>query len=653
MSVEQASAFAVIGGMMALFVWGRLRYDLVAVLSLMAAYLVGIVPAEEMFSGFSDDIVFIIASALIVSAAVSRSGIVEILLRKAGPYLTSTQAVLIVLVGTVTILSAFVKNIGALAMLMPVAFQLARRNNISVSYLLMPMAFGSLLGGTMTLIGTSPNIIVSGLRKDLLGEPFGMFDFTPVGAGISILGVIFLIFGYRLLPAARKGTASADAAFNLKGYTTEAHVPADSPFVGKTVGDLVALGEGEVEVSTIIRERFRRYTPSGKWTLYAGDVLLLEGEPTVLEQVVGEAKLRLVGAEEEPGEDAGRDADAPADEAADVPKAANVPAAASDAPAPAGEAAGQPVAEMPEEPKPGEPKKEKLSEANADDIGVMEAVVQGGSPLIGRTSAEMRLSERYQLRLLAVSRSGERLSHRLRSIRFQAGDVLVLQGHLDHMSESLGELECLPLAQRDMRLGRGRRGYIPVAVLAVTMLLLAFQVVPVAVAFFGAAIAMVLLGTLTLPESYDAIDWPLLVLIGALIPVSQAMQTTGATDIISDWLSFASTGMPGYGALALIVVAAMAVTPFLNNAATVLVMAPIAAGLSGRLGFNPDPFLIAVALGAACDFLTPIGHQSNTLVMGPGGYRFGDYWRLGLPLSILVVLVGVPLIMLVFPLLPG
>jgi di/tricarboxylate transporter len=201
-----------------------------------------------------------------------------------------------------------------------------------------------------------------------------------------------------------------------------------------------------------------------------------------------------------------------------------------------------------------------------------------------------------------------------------------------------------------MRLGRGRRGYIPVAVLAVTMLLLAFQVVPVAVAFFGAAIAMVLLGTLTLRESYDAIDWPLLVLIGALIPVSQAMQSTGATDIISDWLSFA---LPGYGAVALIVVAAMAVTPFLNNAATVLVMAPIAVGLSSRLGFNPDPFLIAVALGAACDFLTPIGHQSNTLVMGPGGYRFGDYWRLGLPLSILVVLVGVPLIMLVFPLVPG
>ena len=641
MTAAQISAFAVIGGMMALFIWGRLRYDVVALLSLMAAYLIGIVPAEELFSGFSDDIIFIIASALIVSAAVSRSGVVEILLRKVSPYINSTQSMLVVLVGTVTIMSAFVKNIGALAMMMPVAFQLARRNNVSVSYLLMPMAFGSLLGGTMTLIGTSPNIIVSGLRKDLLGEPFRMFDFMPVGAGIAVLGVAFLVLGgYRLLPPARKGTASPDAAFNLTGYTTEAHLPEDSPFVGKTVGDLVALGEGEVEVSTIIRERFRRYTPSSRWTLYAGDVLLLEGEPTVLEQVVGEAKLRLVGAEDPPEETAAQDSEA--DAAAGESVVAEEPAEAA---APVADAETDPAASRNEEPE-----KETLADTKKDDIGVIEAVVQGGSPLIGRTSAEMRLSERYQLRLLAVSRSGERLSLRLRSIRFRAGDVLILQGNLDQMPEALGELEILPLAQRDMRLGRGRRGYIPVAVLAVTMLLLAFQLVPVAVAFFGAALAMVLLGTLTLRETYEAVEWPLLVLIGALIPVSEAMQTTGATDLISDWLSAVSTGLPGYGALAVILVAAMAVTPFLNNAATVLVMAPIAAGLSNRLGFNPDPFLMAVAMGAACDFLTPIGHQSNTLVMGPGGYRFGDYWRLGLPLSVLVGVVGVPLIMLVWPL---
>jgi di/tricarboxylate transporter len=252
--------------------------------------------------------------------------------------------------------------------------------------------------------------------------------------------------------------------------------------------------------------------------------------------------------------------------------------------------------------------------------------------------------------LLAVSRRGERLTHRLRNMKFHIGDVIVLQGDLTLMPEALGELRCLPLAERDIRLGHGRRRYVPVMVLAAAMLLVALQVVPIAFGFFAAALILILARSLSLREAYDVIEWPLLILLGALIPVSEAMQTTGATEIIAAWLSDAATILPAYGALALILVAGMAVTPFLNNAATVLVMAPIAARFATDLGYNPDPFLMAVALGAASDFLTPIGHQCNTLVMGPGGYRFGDYWRLGLPLSILVVLAGVPLIAAVFPL---
>jgi di/tricarboxylate transporter len=590
MTLDQGLAFAVVIGMMALFVWGRLRYDLVAMLALFMAVVVGIVPAEEAFTGFSDDIVVIVASALLVSAAVARSGIVEVALRGIGPYLTSPRMVIIVLVTAVTVLSAFVKNIGALAMLMPVAFQLAKRTNTSPSYLLMPMAFGSLLGGTMTLIGTSPNIIVSRMREQLAGEPFEMFDFTPVGATIALIGVAFLAFGYKILPS-RKGAVSLDAAFNIKGYTTEAHLPESSPLVGRTVADLEALAEGEVAVPTIIRERFRRYTPSPTWTLKADDVLLLEGEPAALERVVAQGELHLAGGEDKPAE----------------------------------------------------------ADTTAENFGVMEAVVTADSPLVGHTPGQAHLAERFQVGLLAVSRSGERLTHRLRSIKFQAGDVIVLQGDLTQMPEALGELRCLPLAPRDIGLGRDRRRYVPILVLAGAMLLVALQVVPVAFGFFGAAVILILFRSLSLREAYDVIDWPLLILIGALIPVSEAMQTTGATDLIAAWLSGVAGVLPPSGALALIIIAAMAVTPFLNNAATVLVMAPIAATFAEDLGYNADPFLIAVALGAACDFLTPIGHQCNTLVMGPGGYRFGDYWRLGLPLSILVVIVGVPLIALVFP----
>jgi di/tricarboxylate transporter len=497
-----------------------------------------------------------------------------------------------VLVVSVALLSAFVKNIGALAMLMPVAFQLAKRTGSSPSYFLMPMAFASLMGGTMTLVGTSPNVIVSQMREELAGAPFAMFDFTPMGAGIVVAGIAFLVFGYRLLPAGRKGAASLDAAFNIKGYTTEAHIPQDSPLVGQTVAELEKLGEGEVEVPAIIRERFRRFTPSANWRLYSGDVLMLEGEPAALERVVAQGKLKLAATEDQ-------------------------------APEP---------------------------DKTADNYGVMEAVVTRDSPLVGRTLVQAGLADRYQLGLLAVSRSGERLTHRLRSTKFQPGDVLVLQGDLTQMPEALGELRCLPLAGRDIRLGRDRRRYVPLIVLTVAMLVLAFQLAPVAFTFFSAALILILVRSVSLREVYDAIEWPLLIMIGSLIPVSEAMQTTGATDLIAAWLSWAAAALPAMGALALILVAGMAVTPFLNNAATVLVMAPIAAGFAGELGYNADPFLMAVALGAASDFLTPIGHQCNTLVMGPGGYKFGDYWRLGLPLSILVVFVGVPLIALVFPL---
>jgi len=591
MTLHQGLAFAVILGMMALFVWGRLRYDVVALLALFIAVVVGIVPAKDAFTGFGDDIVIIVASALLVSTAVARSGIVEVVLLRIGGLLTSSRMVVIVLVTAVTVLSAFVKNIGALAMLMPVAFQLARRTQTSPSCLLMPMAFGSLLGGTMTLIGTSPNVIVSQMRERLVGEPFSMFDFTPVGFTIAALGVTFLAFGYRLLPV-RKAAASVDAAFNIQGYVTEARLPAESELVGQTVADLEKIGEGEVHVTTIIRERFRRYTPSPNWTLGAGDALLLRGEPAALERVVAIGNLRLAG-----GED-----------------------------------------------KPADP------DVQSENYGVMEAVVMADSPLVNRTPAQAQLAERYQLALLAVSRSGERLTHRLRTTRFHAGDVIVLQGDLTHMPEALGELKCLPLAERNIGLGRGRNRFIPVIVLAAAMALVATKVVPVAFGFFGAAVVLILLRSLTLREAYDAIEWPLLILIGALIPVSEAMQTTGATDLIAGWLSAAASALPAMAALALIIVVAMAVTPFLNNAATVLVMAPIAGRFAAELGLNPDPFLMAVALGAASDFLTPIGHQSNTLVMGPGGYRFSDYPRLGLPLSALVVLVGVPLIALVWPL---
>jgi di/tricarboxylate transporter len=576
---------------MALFVWGRLRYDLVALLALLSAVLVGIVPAKEAFTGFSDDIVIIVASALLVSAAVSKSGVLEAALNRVAPYVRSVQMQVIVLVTAVTVLSAFVKNIGALAMMIPVAFQMARRTKTSPSCLLMPMAFGSLLGGIVTLVGTSPNIIVSRVRGEMTGEPFGMFDFTPVGLGLAVAGVAFLAFGYRLIPGGRRAAASMDEALDIKDYVTEARVPGESELVGQTVADLIALAESEVKVAGIVRNETRTAKPLPDAVIRENDLLLLEGEPTSLERVVAGGGLKLSREHRPPHQ-----------------------------------------------------------EEATDEIGVVEAVIGPNSPLIGQSAERAALYERYQVNLIAVSRSGERITERLRTLQVRAGDVVVLQGNLKKLPETLKELGALPLAARDIRLGSARRSLIPIAILALAIILIAFDILPITIAFFGAGILLVLFGSLTLREAYEVIEWPILVMLGALIPVSEAVRTTGATDLIAGWLSTVAGMLPATGALALIMVAAMAVTPFLNNAATVLVMAPIAASFASQLGYRPDAFLMAVAIGAACDFLTPIGHQCNTLVMGPGGYRFGDYWRLGLPLSIIVVVVGVPLIRLVWPL---
>ena len=590
MTQDQLLAFAVIAGMMVLFVWGRIRYDLVAGIALLVAILVGVVPFDQAFSGFSNDILVIIAAALLVSAAVTRSRLIEGALQILGPRISSVRAQLILLVTAVTVLSAFVKNIGALAMMLPVAFQMAKRSNVSPSVFLMPMSFGSLLGGLMTLIGTSPNIIVSQLRQELAGQPFSMFDFTPVGLGLSLLGLVFLAFAYKLLPQDRKGESSLAEGIDIQDYVTEGRVGPKSSFAGETLRALRKKLSKDVSVNAVVREGEKK--PATQDTvLQEDDRVILEGEPAALDEAVKTAGLELEGED-----------------------------------------------------------RETKPETPAAEIGTLEAVIGPGSLLIGKTAGRLALHERFNVNMIAVSRSGDRLTERLRDIRLYAGDVIVLQGPMAEMGEVLRELGCLPLAAREIHLGNVRRGLVPIAVLAVAMVLAGTGKLPVGIAFFGAGLAIVLLGSLSVREAYTSVEWPLLVMIGALIPVSDAIRSTGGADVIASSLANAAHQLPPWGAVMLIMAAAMALTPFLNNAATVLVMAPIAASFAQRLGFAPDAFLMAVAVGAGCDFLTPIGHQCNMLVFGPGGYKFGDYARLGAPLSVLVLLVGTPLILLVWPL---
>ena len=586
MTLDQVLAFSLIGITVAAFVWDRLPYDLIALTALAAGIALGLVPADKAFSGFSDDIVIIVGSALVLSTAIARSGAVETLMRPILPHLTSAQRQVWTLVAGVLLLSMVTKNVGALAIFMPIALQLARRTGTSPSTLLMPMAFASLIGGIVTLVGTSPNVIVSKVRADLTGQPFGMFDYAPVGLCVAATGFLFLCLGWRLLPRRESGARAMDAAFNLERYTTEANLPAGHPGIGGTIAELEAASDSDVRIATVLRERFRRYPASPDFRLRANDVLLLTGEPDALERFIARTDLMLAGT---------------------------------------------------------------LPEAEAV---VMEGVVTAESGLVGRTAAQLDLERRQGVLILAVSRRGRRIEQRLSAVRFRAGDVVVMRGRTAALGPSLGALGVLPLAAREIALGRNDRSWIPAAILAVAMGLVALHVVPVTVAFFGAVVAVLLLRSMTPHEAYQAVEWPVLVLLGALIPISETVTSTGGADLIAAHLTTLVQDLPPIAAMSTILVLAMAVTPFLNNAATVLVMGPIAAKLATKLGLAPDPFLMAVALGAACDFLTPIGHQCNTLVMGPGGYRFGDYARLGLPLSLIVIAVGVPMIALVWPLRP-
>ena len=591
MTLHQGEAFLIVASMLGLFVWGGLRHDIVALLALASALLTGVVPADKAFIGFANPVIIIIASVLVLSRAIAISGVIELAIRESLRRLHSTSAQIGALTACVAVLSAFMKNVGTLGIFMPIAIQTAERAERSPSAYLMPLAFGSLIGGTITQIGTSPNLLISVVRQDFEGHPFALFDFAPVGLPLTVLAVVFLALGWRLIPKGRTTERAIVKRFEIEDYLSEARIPSASTFAGKTVQDVEEFGDGGVAITAIIREGNRRYIPHGDWTLFEHDVLVLQADPAMLKPFLDQGQLELVGA-------AGR----------------------------------------------------SLLLAKEEELETVEAVVMAESPMVGQTSFDLHLRRRFQTNLLSIGRGAQRLTTRLARTRFQVGDVVLMQGYAKTLPEAIVQLGCLPLAERYLTIGRKRLRFLPLVILVAVMGLVALKLLPVEVAFFIAAVLVVLLRLLTPKEAYDAIDWPIVVMLGALIPVGESLQTTGAAGLVGNGLTIVAAHLPGGLAVALVLLTSMLVTPFLHHAPAVVVMGPIAAILARNLGFMPDAFLMAVALGASCDFLTPIGHQNNMLVMGPGGYRFGDYWRLGLPLSCIVVAIGTPLILFAWPL---
>ena len=600
LTTAQAGIFALLAVLLVLLIWGRWRYDVVAFLALVAAVAGGLVPTEQAFSGFGHPATVTVAFVLIISRALSESGAVDWAEMLVRPAAARTSTHIAALSGLAAGFSGFMNNVGTLGLLMPVALQSARKAGRSAALILMPLSFGSILGGLVTLIGTPPNIIIASYRGTVADTPFGMFDYTPVGAVTALAGLAFVaLIGWRLVPREAGARAASEELFDIENYLAEAKVTEASKAAGKTLGEVRDMTK-EIDALLLGVIRGERLLPRHtRWSeVRSGDRLLIEAAPEEIDKLTTALDLEL-------GESR-REAKSKSDQ-------------------------GQ-------------------SRLKSEDAAVVEAVIAPGSRLEGQTVQSQRLIGRHGFLLLAVSRQGRPYRGRLRAFRFRIGDVLLLHGEAERVPEVLAAFGCLPLAERGVSLGQRRAAPALIGLFGAAVLASSLGLLPIAVSLGAAITAMVLFGLLPLRQLYEGIDWPVIVLLGALIPVGGALEATGATEIIAGAILTATAGTSPVVVLALVMIVTMTLSDLLNNAATAVVMAPIGVGLAERLGVNADPFLMAIAVAASCAFLTPIGHQNNALIMGPGGYRFGDYWRMGLPLEVVIVAVSLPTILWVWPL---
>jgi len=588
MTGGQIAILVLLAVLMVLLIWGRWRYDVIAFSALMAAILSGLVPASEAFAGFGHPATVTVALVLVLSRALADSGATEFLARSVMRFVRRTSGHVGVLAGIGALLSGFMNNVGTLALLMPIALQTAARAGRSAAALLMPLSFGTILGGMVTLIGTPPNIIIASIRAQSAGDPFSMFDYAPVGGVTALAGLCFVaLLGWRLVPQRDQRGAAAEL-FDIEPYLAELIVPEDWALDGKSVADLHELADDvEWQVVTRLRHGVRRSPVWRSDEIRIGDQLLIEVGPSDLEKLAARLEVKL-----------------------------------------------------------GEADDSKTGLLTADDAQVIEALVPRDSGADARTSEQLRFVSRFGINLLGVSRHGRPYRGRLGAFCFREGDVLLLHGEADKLADALSTLGLLPLADRGLSFGLRSKGPALIAIFAVAIALASTGILPIHIALGLALVAMVLANLMPLRSLYEGVNWPVIVLLGALIPVGGALQTTGATHVVAEAiLGLASTWSPVV-VLGMILIITMTLSDVVNNAATAIVMGPIAVTVAERLGSNPDAFLMAVAVGASCAFLTPIGHQNNALIMGPAGYRFGDYWRLGLPLEILIVTVSLPSIVL-------
>lgn len=590
MSTDQIILFSLFGAVFGLLLWGRFRYDIVAFSALMIGVVLGVVPQKDAFSGFGHPATLVVALVLVVSAGLVRSGAVFLITRTLVDASRSLGAHITLMGAIGGVLSAFMNNVAALALLMPVDVQTARKAGRSPGLSLMPLSFATILGGMVTLIGTPPNIIIAAIREESLGAPFKMFDFAPVGGIAAIAGLTFVaLVGWRLIPPRDdEGSASDD----LAEYIAELTVPEGNKHIGKRLSELENEAEKtDVAILGLIRDGKRRYGQARNTALMAGDALVLEATPDALDEFRTALNLALSDTE----------------------------------------------------------RTEQLHAAG-EGVEVIEVVVTEGSRLVGRTAQVVGLAWRRSAVLMGISRGGKRISNQVRKTPILAGDILLLLVPRDRGNDVTEWLGCLPLANRGLAVTENSKVWLAIGMFAGAVIAASLGLIYLPVALGLVVIAYVLTRIVPLSELYTHIEWPVVVLLGSMIPLGAALETSGGTELISGALLSWTAGMPAWAVLTILMIVTMSLSDVLNNTATTIVAAPVAIQMAQSLGVSPDPFLMAVAVAASSAFLTPIGHKNNTLILGPGGYSFGDYWRMGLPLEIIVVAVSIPAILVFWPL---
>ena len=621
MSSDQIVIITILAATMAMFLWGRWRHDMVAMGALLACVFTGVVPGSEAFAGFGHPAVITVACVLVLGYGLQISGAVNVLAKHFLPASAGPTLSIMSLISLAALLSGFMNNVGALALLMPIAIQLAAKHDLPAGKILMPLAFGSILGGMTTLIGTPPNLIVAGFRQTTGTGTFSMFDFAPVGVTVTLVGILFIgLIGWRMVPARKQAVTGS---FDSGSYISEVRIVEGSKAVNKSLFEVdQLLVEVDAQIVGMVRRDVRITAPNPRRILLDGDVLVIEVDPESLPSALLSLGLKLEEdlpiKEEEPAEE----------ENADTPTLTEEV--------------------VPDETPPDE--EQEAEKPRADEVVVQELVVMPGAALVNRSATDTQLRTRYSINLLAISRQGRSSIKRLRSTHIKAGDVLLMQGAPENLAEFAAQFGCLPLAERDIRVPKKGQALTATLVMAITVAAVVFGILPAAVSFAAGALAFAVLGIVPVRSIYTSIDWPVVVLLAAMLPVANAMATTGAADMIARFLL--DNVVQGYavGGLVLVLVVTMFLSDLMNNAATAAVMCPIGISAASQLGVSPDTFLMAIAVGASCAFLTPIGHQNNTLILGPGGFRFGDYWRMGLVLEVIVVAVSVPMLLWVWPL---